>query len=144
MSDRWYCGIPLSSARRKSRFDGPEAVSAARRRHTGTVSLSSSDFAVLMGELERLRAEVESYSTTKGHYWYAKGEDWAAEQAKYDRALLAVARHLGIPAPPNPPQIATVILSRPDRARLEQCIAEVGAASGAPAAPEVVEQDSGE
>ncbi|MEA2702959.1 MAG: hypothetical protein QOJ69_898 [Actinomycetota bacterium] len=108
------------------------------------MSLSASDIAVLMGELEKLRAEVESYHTTKGHYWYAKGEDFAVEQAKYDRALLAVARHLGLPAPPDPPQVATVILSRPDRAKLEELIAEVAATSSASAVGERAPSDAGE
>lgn len=118
-----------------------KAVSGRRGRDTGPMSMSASDIEVLMGELEQLRAEVESYSTTKGHYWYNKGEDWAADQARYDRALLAVARHLGLPAPPNPPQIATVILSKPDRAQLEELIAQVAAASTDSAAGERTRPD---
>ena len=106
------------------------------------MSLSASDLEILMGELEKLRAGVESYGTTKGDYWYAKGEDFTAEQARYDRALLAVARHLGIPTPPDPPQIATVILSRPDRARLEEQIRAVGSASSEAAAAEPPVQDT--
>jgi hypothetical protein len=109
------------------------------------VSLSSSEIEILMGELEHLRAEVESYSTTKGHYWYSKAEDWAAEQARYDRALLAVARHLGISVPPDPPQVATVILSRPDRIRLEQSIAEAAeSASGEPPPSERTPPEAGD
>ena len=106
------------------------------------MSLSASDLEILMGELEKLRAGVESYGTTKGDYWYAKGEDFTAEQARYDRALLAVARHLGIPTPPDPPQIATVILSRPDRARLEEQIRAVGTASSESTAAEEAAQDT--
>jgi hypothetical protein len=108
------------------------------------MSLSASDIEILMGELEHLRAEVESYSTTKGHYWYSKGEDWAAEQARYDRALLAVARHLGLPAPPDAPQMAVVILSKPDRARLEELIAGAAAASSGSAASARSESDTTE
>lgn len=84
-----------------------------------------SELDLLAGELQRLHAGIERYTSTN-EWWPTKPADWAADVWRYDSVLCTTAELLGIPIPPRPPQDAMRRLSPPERANLEQLLADKG------------------
>jgi hypothetical protein len=84
------------------------------------------DLDQLSGDLRRRHARLETYGTTRGHWWPTKAEEWVADLWHYDEVLVAAAELLGIDTPPRPPDDALRRLSRPERAALERGLKQAG------------------
>jgi len=78
-------------------------------------------------------AELDSYTTTRNHYWATKAEDWTTDLGRYDRVLITMAVLLGYPVPPHPPQGAQRRLSREERAAMQKLLADNDVDLGLPA-----------
>ena len=78
-----------------------------------------SDLALLAGQVRTIQAELDSYTTTRNHYWATKAEDWTTDLGRYDRVLVTMAAMLGFPVPATPPQGAQRRLSREERAAMQ-------------------------
>ncbi len=63
--------------------------------------MSSADLELQVAELRRRHRAVAAYSTTKGHWWPTKAEEWAADMWRYDNSLVATAELLSLPVPPS-------------------------------------------
>ena len=83
-----------------------------------------SDLALLAGQARTIQAELDSYTTTRNHYWATKAEDWTTDLGRYDRVLVTMAALLGYPVPPHPPQGAQRRLSREERLAMQQLLIE--------------------
>ena len=88
--------------------------------------MSPSDLDLLTADLQRRHARVRVYSTTKGHWWPTKAQEWVADVWQYDEVLVAVAQLLGIDTPPRPPADALRRLSPSERTSLERRLKEEG------------------
>jgi uncharacterized protein (TIGR03086 family) len=77
------------------------------------------DLALLAGQARTIQAELDSYTTTRNHYWETKAQDWVEELGRYDRVLVTMAAMLGFPVPPTPPQGAQRRLSREERVAMQ-------------------------
>jgi uncharacterized protein (TIGR03086 family) len=91
-----------------------------------------SDLALLAGQARTIQAELDSYTTTRNHYWPTKAEDWVNDLGRYDRVLTTMAVLLGHPVPPQPPHGAQRRLSREERAELQQLLEDQGLDLGRP------------
>ncbi|MEA2715880.1 MAG: hypothetical protein QOI99_197 [Actinomycetota bacterium] len=112
--------------------DGSAAAEEAEPEQSSSDRLQS-DLALLAGQARTIQAELDSYTTTRNHYWPTKAEDWTADLGRYDRVLVTMAAMLGYPVPPPPPQGAQRRLSREERAAMQQLMAENGLDLGLPA-----------
>ena len=74
---------------------------------------------LLAGQARTIQEELDSYLTTRSHYWDNKAEEWAADLGRYDRVIVGMAQMLGYPVPPHPPQGAQRRLSRGERADIQ-------------------------
>ena len=74
---------------------------------------------LLAGQARTIQDELDSYLTTRSHYWDNKAEEWAADLGRYDRVIVGMAQMLGYPVPPHPPQGAQRRLSRGERAEIQ-------------------------
>ncbi len=81
-----------------------------------------SDLALLAGQARTIQAEIDSFTTTRNHYWPTKAEDWTDALGRYDRVLVTMAAMLGFPVPPQPPQGAQRRLSRQERVAMQEFI----------------------
>lgn len=75
-------------------------------------------------QLRPLRARIDAQQANT-HNWPTKEEELAADVDRYDRRLLKAAAMLGVEAPAARRR-EQFLLSDPDRAKLEQRLAEVG------------------
>ncbi len=90
------------------------------------------DLALLAAQARSIQAELDSYTTTRNHYWPTKAEEWVTDIGRYDRVLITMAVMLGYPVPPTPPQGAQRRLSREERAAMQALLAENDIDVGAP------------
>lgn len=126
---------PLGTAAQPAGFDDPasdaddEAAREAARKAVAAEERSKklqSDLATLAAQARSIQAELDSYTTTRDHYWRTKAEDWTADLARYDRVLVTMALLLGHPVPPEPPHGAQRRLSREERAGLQELLESQG------------------
>jgi uncharacterized protein (TIGR03086 family) len=82
--------------------------------------------ALLAGQARTIQSELDSYLTTRSHYWDNKAEEWAADLRRYDRVIVGMAHMLGYEVPPEPPQGAQRRLSREERAAIQAFLEENG------------------
>ena len=83
-----------------------------------------SDLALLAAQARTIQADIDSYTTTRNHYWATKAEDWTNDLGRYDRVLVTMVALLGYPVPPHPPQGAQRRLSREERAAMQELLVE--------------------
>ena len=95
--------------------------------------------ALLAGQARHIQGELDSYLTTRSHYWDNKAEEWAADLRRYDQVIVGMAHMLGYPIPPQPPQGAQRRLSREERAAIQAMLEENGVDLGR----NVPQQDQG-
>jgi uncharacterized protein (TIGR03086 family) len=79
---------------------------------------------MLAAQARSIQADLDSYTTTRNHYWATKAEDWTTDLGRYDRVIITMAAMLGYPVPPHPPQGAQRRLSREERAAMQQLLVE--------------------
>jgi len=92
-----------------------------------------SNLALLAGQARTIQSELDTYTTTRNHYWATKAEDWVNDLGRYDRVLVTMVALLGHPVPPHPPQGAQRRLSREERAAMQELLEENGLDIGRPA-----------
>jgi|GEM_PF-170950 len=95
------------------------AEEEAADEESGTDQLAT-HLAILAGQARTIQGELDSYLTTRSHYWDNKAEEWAADLGRYDRVIVGMAHMLGYPIPPLPPQGAQRRLSRGERAAIQE------------------------
>ncbi len=81
---------------------------------------------LLAGQARTIQGELDSYTTTRNHYWETKAQDWVDDLGRYDRVVVVMASMLGYPIPPQPPQGAQRRLSREERAAIQAFLEENG------------------
>ena len=113
--------------------DADDAAGDEEEEELSSADRLQSDLALLAGQIRTIQAELDSYTTTRNHYWPTKAEDWTADLGRYDRVLVTMAAMLGFPVPPTPPQGAQRRLSREDRATMQAYVEDNGLDLGRPA-----------
>lgn len=108
-----------------------EAAAEEPEGESGTDQLRA-NLELLAGQARTVQAELDSYTTTRTHYWETKAQDWVDDLGRYDRVIVTMAAMLGYPIPPQPPQGAQRRLSREERAAIQAMLEDNGLDLGRP------------